>query len=345
MRSSAAMLRFALPSKGTLYEPTLQLLQSCGLRVSRPNLKQYTARIAGLPDTEVLFHRPSDIVAKVVAGDVDIGISGLDLVREEGGDDPNLLVIEPDLGFARADLVLAVPEAWVDVQSWLDVADLAADFAAAGRQLRVATKYRNLVRSFFYERGVYMFTLVDSQGATEGAPGLGYADMIADITETGTALRENRLKVVAGATILRSQACLIGGRRALAGDERKREIVGTVIELVEAQRRARGLAQIIANVPGPDAATVAGCMTTNPHLRGLQGPTIAPVFSSRPDADATNWWSISVVVATDHVLGAVVHLREIGSTGIVVLPVQYAFADRSVSYSRLLQALNQQEET
>lgn len=332
------MLRFALPSKGTLYEPTLQLLESCGLRVSRPNLKQYTARMNALPDVEVSFHRSTDIVAKVVVGDIDLGITGLDTVREVAGDAPNLVVIEPDLQFARADLVLAVPEAWVDVQNWSDVADLAAEFAIEGRQLRIATKYQNLVRTFFRDRGVNIFTLVDSQGATEGAPALGYADMIADITETGTALRENRLKVVSGTTILRSQACLIGGRRELARDERKREAVQTILELLEARRRARGLAQIIANVPGTDAVAVAAQVTAHPDLRGLQGPTLAPVYSSREDSG--QWFSASVVVAADRTLAAVTHLRSIGSTGIIVVPVQYAFADQSETYSRLLQALN-----
>lgn len=335
------MLRFALPSKGALYEPTLQLLESCGLRVSRPNLKQYTARIAALPDVEVSFHRSNDIVAKLVTGEVDLGVAGLDHVREEAGDAPNLVVIEPDLQFARADLVLAVPEAWVDVQNWSDIADLAAEFALAGRQLRIATKYQNLVRAFFRDRGVNIFTLVDSQGATEGAPGLGYADMIADITETGTALRENRLKVVAGTTILRSQACLIGGRRELARDERKREAVQTILELLEARRRARGLAQIIANVPGTDAATVAAQVTAHPDLRGLQGPTLAPVYSSQVE-DSGQWFSASIVVVADRTLAAVTHLRSIGSTGIIVVPVQYAFADQSETYSRLLQALTVQ---
>ncbi len=333
------MLRFALPSKGTLYDPTFQLLERCGLRVSRPNLKQYTARIATLPDAEVLFHRPSDIVAKVAAGDVDLGIAGLDLVREEAGDDQNLVVIEPDLGYARADLVLAVPEAWVDVQGWLDIADLAAEFASAGRQLRIATKYANLVRAFFYSRGVYSFTLIASQGATEGAPGLGYADMIADITETGTALRENRLKIIPGTTILRSQACLIGSRRSLLVDADKRLTVRVVLELLEAQRRAVGLQHIIANVPGVDAAAVAATVTAHIALRGLQGPTLAPVFSSGALPGEHGWFSVSVVVSTDHVLAAVDHLRTIGSTGIIVLPVHYAFADQSETFTRLLKSL------
>jgi ATP phosphoribosyltransferase len=291
----------------------------------------------------VLLHRPTDIVYKVANGDVDLGITGLDLVREYGADEPNIVVADAHLGFGRSDLIMAVPEAWVDVQSWADLADLAAEYAAAGQQLRIATKYRNLVRSFCYQRGVNVFALIDSQGATEAAPALGYADMIADITETGTTLRENRLKIVAGTRILRSQACLIAGRRALRQDRTKLEVTRTVLELVEARRKARGQAQVIANVPGLSAAAVAERMMESPDLRGLQGPTIASVYSApgavaRPPQD---WFAVSIIVQGDRVLAAVEQLRTIGSTGIVVLPLQYAFADQSEAVRNLVQELEQ----
>ncbi|GAC1552110.1 MAG: ATP phosphoribosyltransferase [Herpetosiphon sp.] len=289
-----------------------------------------------------MFHRAADIVTKVAAGDIDLGVTGLDLVREFARDEANLLVIDTDLGYARADLVLAVPEAWVDVQNWQDVADLAAEWAATGKQLRVATKYANLVRSFLYEKGVYSFSLIDSQGATEAAPALGYADIIADITETGTAMRENRLKIVAGTTILRSQACLIGSRASLSENKSRRATVSTVLELLESRRRARSLAQIIANVPGQDAASVAAAVSINADLKGLQGPTIASVFPSQQDVPAPAWFSVSVVVASDRMLPAVEYLRSIGSTGIIVLPVQYAFADQSATYGRLLTMLDEE---
>ncbi|HEX6291335.1 MAG TPA: ATP phosphoribosyltransferase [Herpetosiphonaceae bacterium] len=336
------MLRFAIPSKGSLYDAATRFLESSGLKVSRPNPRQYTARIRSLPDAEVLLHRPADIVQKVAAGDVDLGITGLDLVAELAGDDQNLLIADEDLGFGGVDLVLAVPEAWVDVQSRHDLADLAAEWAAEGRQLRIATKYPNLVRAFCYRQGINVFTLVDSQGATEAAPALGYADLIADITETGTTFRENRLKIVAGTTMLRSQACLICGRRALRQDSQKLATVKTILELIEARRRARGFAQVIANVPGASVADVGRRIVAVPDLAGLQGPTVAPVFDkTRLDAAAgdggSGWYSISIVVHSDRTLPAVEHLRSLGSTGIVVLPLHYVFGDRSDSFSRLLE--------
>ena len=337
------MIRFAIPSKGSLYDSALLFLEGCGLKVSRPNPRQYTAHIHGLPETEVWLHRASEIVQKVVTGDVDFGITGLDLVREYAGDEPNLLVADANLGFGRTDLVMAVPEAWVDVHTWSDVADLAAEFAAGGRQLRIATKFPNLVRDFCYRGGVNVFTLIDSQGATEAAPALGYADLIADSTETGTTLRENRLRIVAGTTILHSQACLIAGRRALRQDPRKLAVVQTVLELIEARRRARGFAQLIANVPGASAEAVAARVVESPDLGGLQGPTVAPVYPSAA-ASAEQWFAVSLIVAADRVLPAVEHLRGLGSTGVVVLPVQYAFGEHSEAFRRLREALSSRDE-
>jgi ATP phosphoribosyltransferase len=336
------MLRFAIPSKGSLYDATTQFLESSGLKVSRPNPRQYTARIRSLPEAEVLLHRPADIVEKVAKGDVDLGVTGLDLVAELAGDEPNLLIADDDLGFGGVDLVLAVPEAWVDVQSWHDLADLAAEWATEGRQLRIATKYPNLVRAFCYRQGINVFTLVDSQGATEAAPALGYADLIADITETGTTFRENRLKIVDGTTMLHSQACLICGRRALQQDASKLATVKTILELIEARRRARGFAQVIANVPGTSVADVGRRIVAVPDLAGMQGPTIAPVFDKTycgdqaDSAGTTTWYSVSIVVYSDRTLRTVEHLRSLGSTGIVVLPLHYVFGDRSESFSRLL---------
>jgi ATP phosphoribosyltransferase len=327
-----------MTAKGSLYEGTLQFLEQCGLKISRPNPRQYTATIKALPEAEVSLHAATEIVHKVANGDVEFGITGLDLVRELASDEPNVIVADPNLDFGRSDLVMAVPDAWVDVQTWEDVADLAAEFASAGRQLRIATKYPNLVRQFCYQGGVNVFTLVDSQGATEAAPSLGYADMIADITTTGTTLRENHLKIVAGSTILRSQACLIAGRQALLQDPAKLEALRTVLELIEARRRGRGFAQLIANVPGESATAVAARVTESRDLGGLQGPTVAPVYPGGGEV-ARDWFAVSLIVAADRVLPAVTHLRSLGSTGIVVVPLQYAFVEQSETFQRFLEAL------
>ena len=225
-------LRFALPSKGPMYDGSAAFLESCNLKVSRPKpapLYGGYSHAATGPMCCCTARRIS--VEKVAEGEIDLGITGLDLVEEQRGDRDDLLVIYDDLGFSRAELVIAVPDSWIDVTSWLDLADLSVELQSQGRPLRIATKYRELIRRFCYANGINYFRLIDSQGATEAAPGLGYADIIADITETGTTLRDNQLKIVGG-PLLRSQACLIANRANLRDDADKRAAVKTILELV-----------------------------------------------------------------------------------------------------------------
>jgi ATP phosphoribosyltransferase len=327
------MLRFAIPSKGNGYDGTIALLASCGLSISRANPRQYTATMRGLPDTEVRLHRPSDIVEKVADGSIDIGVTGLDLVREQRNDDENLLILHEDLGFWRADLICAAPQTWIDVSTWQDLADLAVELQGQGRPLRIATKYPNLIRRFCYSQGINVFRLVNSEGATEAAPGLGYADIIADITETGTALRDNQLKIIGG-TILRSQGCLVGNRIALRDDPHRL-----------ARQRGRRFHSLIANVTGPSLEAVGRLVTARPELAGLQGPTIAPVWNKHPDEQQQpstdeNWYAVNVVVPQEELLSAVDHLRSIGASTVTVNPVEYAFHSQSSVYSDLLARLS-----
>ncbi|GAB4436592.1 MAG: ATP phosphoribosyltransferase [Chloroflexi bacterium OHK40] len=331
------MLRFAIPSKGSGYDASLALLESCGLRVVRANPRQYTASLRGLPDTEVLLHRPADIVEKVAAGSIDIGITGYDLVAEQRGDDENLLVIFDDLGFWRVELVFAVPQGWIDVSSWDDLADLAVELRAQGRRLRIATKYTETVRRFCRTQGMNDFELIDSQGSTEAAPGLGYADIIADITETGTAIRDNKLKIVGG-PILRSQAVLVGSRRTLRDNAPKLALVRQLLELVEARRRGRLFYSLTANVAGESVETVGRRVTARLELAGLQGPTIAPVWSKYA-AEGDQWYAVNVVVPQEELLPAVEHLRNIGAVSITTVQVQHVFKAQSDAYARLLAAL------
>jgi ATP phosphoribosyltransferase len=336
------MFRFAIPSKGSGYDHSAALLERCGLRISRATPRQYTGRVRGMADTELLLHRPEDIVDKVSQGEIDIGITGYDLVCEQHEDDENIVIIHEDLGFWRVELCIATPQTWIDVSSWQDLADLAAEFQAQGKPLRIATKFPNLTRRFCYNNGIPAFRLVPSQGATEAAPGLGYADVIADIVETGGALRDNHLKVVGG-PILRSQACLIGSRRTLRGNSERLALVRQLVELMEAQRRGGGFHSLIANVPGTSVEEVGRLVTAQPALAGLQGPTISQVWNKHLVSDEASapgaWYAVNVVVPQAELLSAVDHLRSIGASTVTVTPVQYAFNAQSSIYTQVLERL------
>jgi ATP phosphoribosyltransferase len=333
------MIKFAIPSKGSGYDGSVALLESCGLRLSRANPRQYTALLRGLNNTEVLLNRPADIVEKVADGSIDVGITGYDLVAEQRGDDTDLLILFDDLGFWRVELVFAVPQAWLDVSSIEDLADLAAERGNQGRRLRIATKYPNLVRQFCRDNGINSFQLIDSQGATEAAPNLGYADIIADITETGTALRDNKLKIVGG-PLLRSTAVLVGSRKALRADKSKLVPIRQLLELIESRRRGRLFYSLTANVAGASVESVGRQVTAQIGLAGLQGPTIAPVWSKYPtESSGDSWYGVNVVVPQEELLPAVDHLRSIGASSVSVVQVQHVFKAESEAYARMCEQL------
>ncbi len=336
------MLRFAVPSKGNGYDYSVALLERCGLSVSRANPRQYIARLKGIPDTELRLHRPLDIVEKVASGDIDMGITGLDTVRELHDNEDSVLVLLDDLGFWRVELAFAAPQTWIDVSTWADLADLSVEFQERGRPLRIATKFPNLVRQCCRENGINVFHLIHSEGATEAAPGLGYADIIADIVETGGALRDNQLKLVGG-PILRSQACLIGSRRSLERHPERDTLVRQLLERIEAQLAGRTLHDVTANIAGTSADEVGRKVTSVIDLAGLQGPTIAPVWNKHNNgtqADGTVWFAVNIAVPRDLLFATVDHLREIGASTVTVTQVQYVFKHSSRAYERLMAQLH-----
>jgi len=176
----------------------------------------------------VVYLSAAEIVHQLKAGRVQLGITGEDLIRETLADVDGSVEFLTPLGFGRADMVVAVPDCWVDVTRMADLEDVAAQFARAhGRRLRVATKYMNLTRRFFAASGVAGYRIVESVGATEATPAAGTAELIVDITTTGTTLRANHLKVLEDGLILKSQAHLFASRAAPwdAGAKKLRDTV------------------------------------------------------------------------------------------------------------------------
>jgi ATP phosphoribosyltransferase len=212
-------ITLALPSKGRLKDEALAALARAGLAVVQPDdERRYRARVEGRDDVEIAFLSASEIARELGQGSVDLGVTGEDLVRESIPEWDRRVAITARLGFGRADVVVAVPEAWLDVDTMADLDDVAADFRQRhGRRLRIATKYWRLTQGFFSaQHGIQVYRIVESLGATEGAPAAGSADVIVDITTTGSTLRANHLKVLEDGVILRSQACLVQSLRARA---------------------------------------------------------------------------------------------------------------------------------
>src|SRR5690606_31164483 len=177
--------------------------------------RRYRAHIDGRDDIEVAFLSASEISRELGQGTIDLGVTGEDLIRETIPDWEARVRIGARLGFGHADVIVAVPDAWLDVDTMADLGDVAADFRQRhGRRLRIATKYWRLTQGFFSaQHGIQVYRIVESLGATEGAPAAGSADVVVDITTTGSTLRANHLKVLDDGVILRSQACLAMARR------------------------------------------------------------------------------------------------------------------------------------
>ncbi|MDM9623809.1 ATP phosphoribosyltransferase [Rhizobium sp. S96] len=228
-------ITIALPSKGRMKEDASAIFERAGLKITAVgNDRSYRGRVEGWDDVEVAFLSASEISRELGNGTVDFGVTGEDLVREGLAEADKRVEVCARLGFGHADVVVAVPEIWLDVDTMADLGDVAADFRARhGRRLAIATKYWRLTQQFFSsQHGIQLYRIVESLGATEGAPASGSADIIVDITSTGSTLRANHLKVLSDGVILRSEACLVRARKESHGD------APSVARLVEAVRAA-----------------------------------------------------------------------------------------------------------
>jgi len=214
---TAAALLIALPSKGRLRDAAAELFARAGLALSNKGHERlYRGTLSGLDGVEVVYASAAEIVHQLKTGRVHLGLTGEDLIREALSDAEGSVEFLKPLGFGNADVVVAVPDCWIDVSRMADLEDVAAQFAGMhGRRLRVATKYMNLTRRFFAGNGVAGYRIVESAGATEATPAAGTAELIVDITTTGTTLRANHLKVLEDGLILKSQAHLFASRTAL----------------------------------------------------------------------------------------------------------------------------------
>jgi ATP phosphoribosyltransferase len=245
-------LVLAVPSKGRLQENAAAFFARAGLElVQGRGARDYRGAIADLPGVEVAYLSASEIVGQLAAGAAHFGVTGEDLVREKIPVADERLALLAPLGFGRANVVVAVPQAWIDVRTMADLEDVAASYRARrGERMRVATKYVNLTRRFFAEHGVADYRIVESLGATEGAPAAGAAELIVDIATTGATLAANALKTLDDGVILRSQATLVASPSA-RWTPNARAAARAILMRIAASEDARKSREIRARLPTP----------------------------------------------------------------------------------------------
>lgn len=330
-------IRLALPSKGRLAEETLDLLAKAGLRVYKPNPRQFQASIPALPEIEVLFQRAGDIAVSVHDGTVDFGITGWDMVSEQGGLSDRILPLYRTLGYGHCTLNVIVPESWDQVNSMEELRQFRTE---AGTSLRVATKFPRLTRQFFRENELEDVNLISAEGTLEIAPLIGHTDLIVDLVSTGTTMRANHLKPLTDGEILASQACLTANRRSLQEKEGALDTARQLLEFIVAHLRAKDNLALYANMRGKSPREIAQKMRGQQVIRGLQGPTISPVISEQNGS----WYAVHIVVRKDQLAQAITELRGIGGSGVVVTPVKYIFEEEPAAYRAMLEALSSQDQ-
>jgi ATP phosphoribosyltransferase len=216
-------IKLGVPSKGRLMEKTFDWFGARGVQLSRTGSdREYAGAVEGVEGVELVLLSAGEIPRELAAGRIHLGVTGTDLVREKLGQWEQQVAELALLGFGHADLIIAVPGCWADVDTLDDLDAAASAFREThGFRMRIATKYHRLVREFLRDNGVADYQLVDSQGATEGTIKNLTAEGVADITSTGDTLRANHLKILSDALVLKSQATLFKSRKAAMTDEER----------------------------------------------------------------------------------------------------------------------------
>jgi len=278
-------LRLAVPNKGRLVEPTIQLLHDAGL-IFEEHDRSLVARVQNM-DLDILFVRTNDVIEFVGDGVADLGVTGVDLLVETGAELPRIR----ELGYGRCRLAAAVP------------ADSAIRALEELVGLRVATAHPNTARRFFQERGIAV-DVIPISGAVEVAPRLGLAEAIVDLVSTGSTLVMNGLRPIGD--VLASEAVLVANPTAHRQRNRDVEAIDTMVSAVIA---ARGRKYLMMNAPAAKLADLERL------LPGLESPSVIPLAHEGMIA-------IHSVVGSDDVWGLLPRLKAAGASGILVLPIE-----------------------
>jgi ATP phosphoribosyltransferase len=316
-------LTLAIPSKGRLQEQVRDYFRDAGIPLKQAaGSRGYRATLDGFPAIDVMLLSASEIASALALGEVHFGVTGEDLVYETAKDEMIASVMK--LGFGFANVVVAVPQAWIDVSTMADLDDVcAAFFQRHRRRLRIATKFVNLTRSFFAEAGISDYRIVESAGATEGAPAAGTAEAIVDITTTGATLAANGLKILDDGTILESQAQLAASL-SIAWSKDAREAAQGLLARLAARERAKA-SHILRVRIGAKADAIT---------RRLEKDAGTTVLSRSTAGD------FSLLCPRKRLMDAVTSLRAQGCKGgVTVEDVQYVFEEDNAIFARLERAI------
>ena len=212
------MITIGLPSKGRLKESSINFFDKNNLKLTtNGGVRNYFAEVKNFPNIKIIYLHAKEIIQRIGDDTLDIGISGLDLLNESAANLKQKIEIKKKLDFGFANVVIAVPDDWIDVQTLADLEEVSFDFRdKKNTRLRVATKYPNLTNTFLVSKGITQYKIVPSLGATETYPFIGSSEIITDITSTGKTLKDNNLRILKDGLILKSQACLFYSKKKAA---------------------------------------------------------------------------------------------------------------------------------
>jgi ATP phosphoribosyltransferase len=323
----SAPLILAVPSKGRLQQNAESFFARAGLELVKPRgARDYRGTVAGLDGIEIAYLSAAEITAQLAQGAAQLGVTGEDLVREMIPQSDRRVVLIAGLGFGFANVVVAVPQAWIDVRNMADLDDVATAFRLKHeRKMRLATKYANLTRDFFAAHGVVDYRIVESSGATEGAPAAGTAEMIVDITTTGATLAANGLKVIEDGVILRSQANLVAARTA-AWTPEQRETARLLLDRIAAQKRAEAFAEVRARFAG-----------LNEKLLGVAREKFGV---ASPFGGPTSSGMLTLHCPPENVHRLASFLREHGAEAVSVAALDYVYTRDNPLYAKLAAELD-----
>ena len=324
---SAAPLLLAVPSKGRLQQNAESFFARAGLALVKPRgARDYRGAIAGFDGVEIAYLSAAEITQQLSQGAVHLGITGEDLVREMIPQSDRRIVMVTGLGFGFANVVVAVPQAWIDVRTMADIDDVATAFRLRNeRKMRLATKYANLTRDFFAAHGVVDYRIVESTGTTEGAPAAGTAEMIVDITTTGATLAANALKVIDDGVMLRSQANLVAARAA-TWSAAQRDTARLILDRIAAQQRAAAHHEVRTRFAGLNEALLAAAK----EKFGVAAPFGGPTSSGM----------LTLHCPPDQVHGLANFLRQHGAEAVSVGPLDYVYSRDNALFSKLAAELD-----